>query len=304
MKNNSMGDYYLLNNVRFSPEERTLFNDESGEILVLTNISARCLLCFCEHYEKLISHDELIEFVWDVQHKTVQYNSLYQTLLILRRSLVQIGLSQEMIRTLPRKGFIMGGIHLERHSSETPPDIQYQNGAGEQLTEMEAPAVQGEIVDDDVPPLLMSQRSEAQISEVTSNKASGVTLRLSLTTCLAMVMLLVLAIAGLWHIISPESRNFFAGYEVVKDAPGAGICTWLYNSDATNFQRHRQFSADHPELCNEQEAIYVTAYDTSRKISAVACSNSLTTANRQAHCLSWYYPNRPTVKTPYNEEKK
>jgi DNA-binding winged helix-turn-helix (wHTH) protein len=295
MKNNSMGDYYLLNNVRFSPEERTLFNDESGEILALTNISARCLLCFCERYEELISHDELIEFVWDVQHKRVQYNSLYQTLLILRRSLVQIGLSQEMIRTLPRKGFIMGGIHLERHSSEALPDIQHHDGTAERLAVMEAPAVQDEIVDD-VPPLVMPQHIEAQIPEIAPGKAPGITLRLSIVTCLAMAVLSVLAMVGLWHIISPKSRNFFSGYEVVKDAPGAGICTWLYNSDATNFQRHRQFSADHPELCNAQEAIYVTAYDTSRKISAVACSNSLTTANRQAHCLSWYYPNRPTVK--------
>ncbi|MTD42657.1 hypothetical protein GIX45_29305 [Erwinia sp. CPCC 100877] len=289
MKNNSMGDYYLLNDVRFSPQKRILFNNESGEKVVLTNISAKCLLCFCERYEELISHDELIEFVWDVQHKTVQYNSLYQTLLILRRSLVQAGLRQEMIRTVPRKGFIMSGIKLERCSADECLDVQQEDCAGESVL-ADASVAPDESVEV-VPPLRAPQNAEMPNKPL---QTSWIMPHLPLAACLAALLLLTLI--GVWHLFHSGNRNFFRGYEVVKDAPGAGICTWFYNSDATNFERHRQFSADHPELCNAQEAIYVTAYDTSRKISAVACSNSLTTASRQAHCLSWYYPNRPTVK--------
>lgn len=289
-----MSNYYLLNNVRFLPRERTLFNDESGEKVVLTNISAKCLLCFCERYEKLISHDELIEFVWDVQHKTVRYNSLYQVLLILRRSLAQVGLSQEMIRTLPRKGFIMGGIKLEQFTGDESPEVARQSGS-EALAVVKASVAQDETVDNgELQPALQS--IEAPFSEIKPPITSGITLHLSVASCLAVAVLLLVALVAVWQFFPSSNRNFFRGYEVAKDAPGAGICTWLYNSDASSFERHRQFSADHPELCNEQEAIYVTAYTTSRKISAVACSNSLTAASRQAHCLSWYYPNRSTLK--------
>lgn len=265
LKNNFMGDYYLLDSVRFSPQERTLINDDSAQSVVLTNISARCLLCFCQRYGELISHDELIEFVWDIQHKTVQYNSLYQTLLILRRSLAQVGLSQELIRTLPRKGFIMSGVTLTRRSADDAPTTQA-------LGHAVAPG------DDSV-----------------RATAPGLARRIPIAVWLVIVSLTLLVIGALWHESVSTRRNFFSGYEVVKDAPGAGVCTWLYNSDASNFQRHWQFSADHPELCNAREAIYVTAYESSRKISAIACSNSLTRGSRQALCTSWYYPNRPTV---------
>ncbi|KGB02328.1 hypothetical protein DR73_3622 [Enterobacteriaceae bacterium ATCC 29904] len=95
-----------------SCELRTLKPD--GTKVTLNAPTARCLQLLIENGGKVVSRDDFLERVWMVRGIVVSQNTFYQNISLLRKSLKKAGLTDEIIVTVRRNGFILApGTHLE-----------------------------------------------------------------------------------------------------------------------------------------------------------------------------------------------
>lgn len=95
-----------------SCELRTLKSD--GTKVTLNAPTARCLQLLIENGGKVVSRDDFLERVWMARGIVVSQNTFYQNISLLRKSLKKAGLTDEIIVTVRRNGFILApGTHLE-----------------------------------------------------------------------------------------------------------------------------------------------------------------------------------------------
>ena len=95
-----------------SCELRTLKPD--GTKVTLNAPTARCLQLLIENGGKVVSRDDFLERVWMARGIVVSQNTFYQNISLLRKSLKKAGLTDEIIVTVRRNGFILApGTHLE-----------------------------------------------------------------------------------------------------------------------------------------------------------------------------------------------
>ena len=95
-----------------SCELRTLKPD--GTKVTLNAPTARCLQLLIENGGKVVSRDDFLEHVWMARGIVVSQNTFYQNISLLRKSLKKAGLTDEIIVTVRRNGFILApGTHLE-----------------------------------------------------------------------------------------------------------------------------------------------------------------------------------------------
>ncbi|WMY73541.1 winged helix-turn-helix domain-containing protein [Buttiauxella selenatireducens] len=101
-----MKAFIINHSVRFDPRSRTLAPLEKPENKVqLHTPVSECLLLLLTHNGETLSHSYLSEEVWVKKGSYVTPNSLYQNIAAIRRGLKAVGLSEEMLKTVPKMGF-------------------------------------------------------------------------------------------------------------------------------------------------------------------------------------------------------
>lgn len=81
--------------------------NDTGEVIVLNAPTARCLQLLIEKKGEVASRDCFMEQVWQVRGIVVSQNTFYQNISLLRKSLKKVGLMEEIIVTVRRKGFTL-----------------------------------------------------------------------------------------------------------------------------------------------------------------------------------------------------
>ncbi|MFI8416087.1 transcriptional regulator [Serratia sp. NPDC078593] len=107
--------FTLDNGVRFLPGKRCVIN-ESGSVASLSENSYRFLLLLITGET---DKQEIINQVWHEQRGSVTDSSYYGQIYILRKAFGLVGLSGDLIKTLPRKGVIyLGSVAQENVPEE------------------------------------------------------------------------------------------------------------------------------------------------------------------------------------------
>lgn len=86
-----------------SYELKSLNNSE--EVIVLNAPTSRCLQLLIEKKDEVVSRDDFLEQVWQTRGVVVSQNTFYQNISLLRKSLKKVGLGDDIIITVRRKGF-------------------------------------------------------------------------------------------------------------------------------------------------------------------------------------------------------
>ncbi|WP_241590887.1 winged helix-turn-helix domain-containing protein [Rosenbergiella epipactidis] len=101
-----MSRVIVLNNIiNFEPEKKCIYSSESH--VQISTPASYCFQLLIEKQGELVSHDELYQYAWRQFGMEATANTLYQNISIIRRSLDACGLHQDIIRTMPRRGFIL-----------------------------------------------------------------------------------------------------------------------------------------------------------------------------------------------------
>jgi DNA-binding winged helix-turn-helix (wHTH) protein len=103
-----MNTVFLINDVLiFEPDERRLgdLHNYPARAITLHVPVSECLRELLEHNNQLVTQHDLFAAVWTKQGAVVTTNALYQTIASIRRSLRTAGLTDNIIKTVPKEGF-------------------------------------------------------------------------------------------------------------------------------------------------------------------------------------------------------
>ena len=110
-----MSRVIILNNlIRFEPEKKNLSSQDAH-----VHISAPASYCFqllIDKQGELVTHEELYQHAWRQFGMEVTANTLYQNISVIRRGLDKCGLHEDIIRTMPRRGFILSPAVVIQHA--------------------------------------------------------------------------------------------------------------------------------------------------------------------------------------------
>lgn len=115
--NELKGMYYVINKeVLYFPHESKLAYIGAIDQKINLNLPAsRCLQFLLENRHRIISREDFLETVWRSNGSCVAENTFYQNISILRKTLRLVGLTEDIIVTIRRRGFSLAeGIVIER----------------------------------------------------------------------------------------------------------------------------------------------------------------------------------------------
>jgi DNA-binding winged helix-turn-helix (wHTH) protein len=245
---------YLINkNIEFHPERYQLINREKGGQSISLPVSAsRCLLALLAN-KRVVTHQELFEFVWGEHHREVTPNNLYQNISILRKTLKIVDQNtSDWINTVPKKGFTFNvNIPLEEitgHDSQTQPPPEK---------------------------LIMTQEQSVKRRRLhdipLNNKEKLIFLGFVVLTGLAMFL-----INGL-----PPSREVSASFIFYQKI---GACLVYINNDMREKNVHEKILLQSNLDCQKLPYAYITAYSIVHAATIIECEKPINSARQ--HCGS------------------
>lgn len=96
---------YRVHHWQLDAAAGTIMHDQSGELRRLGEYQFRLLYVLAEHAGKPMTREELHELVWG--NRVVGNNSLPNAIHALRHALEDDGRRQKIIKTIPRKGYLL-----------------------------------------------------------------------------------------------------------------------------------------------------------------------------------------------------
>lgn len=248
--------YLIEKFINFNPERCTLTNQLNMKEIKLKNTASLCFLLLLKNHNKVIMQHELLEFAWGDSHREVTFNTYYQIILSIRKALLDIGLEKQIVTTIVRKGLIIRD------------DISVEH-----ITESVEPLLTG------IPPYSdIDQCSEC---------ATVPRQELLIPEIIILIITLTMCIFLFIRYINSRDDNFFFGY--VPLHPHTQGCQYFINADAHNASRHEDILRSHPEMCQEGNIVYITAYPETMSASVIMCKKPVTD-DAPNTCISIFFP--------------
>ncbi|EFR2684438.1 winged helix-turn-helix domain-containing protein [Salmonella enterica] len=241
--------YIIEKKVIFSPREMRLVMVGGQESIKLKPAISLCLVMLLQRQGNLIAQKELMEFAWGEKHREVSFNTFYQNILLLRKFLSQLGIEKQIIVTIPRKGLMV------------PEHINVVKNKENDSSPIK-------IIDN------ISHR------EVTSSKSFGYNFFLMAVSLVIMLLITI-------YFSLNRNSNYFLNYKLAGTLENK--CKFYFNSDTNNFEKHKSIISNHPELCPKDNYLYITAYHSTKNVSAILCSLDIADNNKE-NCISIYFP--------------
>lgn len=100
--------YFIIDKeIYFRPADGALWREGAeNEKRYLTLASSRLLAFFIENRGEILSRDTIFEAVWEKYGLHSSNNTLNQYISLLRRTLAEFGLGTDIIKTIPKVGFL------------------------------------------------------------------------------------------------------------------------------------------------------------------------------------------------------
>ncbi|MBL5906871.1 winged helix-turn-helix domain-containing protein [Serratia fonticola] len=256
-----MDKTYLINDmVLFYPEQSKLVLRDGSVPAVTLNIPAsRCFSLLIERKNSVVSQHEFFELIWEERGSYVTPNTFYQNISLLRKGLKAVGISDDVIITVPKKG-----LTLSAEISVIP----YDNATDIPVTENNA------LADDPQHSLLRS----TDIPITTSGKK-----RINLPFIFVVTGIFI-GMLG-WTLYSwPGEVNYFKDYLYLDKN---NECTFFSPSVDTNKEKYLTFIRDQNVSCLSGHYAYITIYRGTPKVSVIICDKDI--ASRGVFCETQYY---------------
>ncbi|WP_431626833.1 winged helix-turn-helix domain-containing protein [Enterobacter chengduensis] len=108
--------YIVEDKIVFRPDDGAFWMTErEDEKVILPPIVSRLMALLLEEQGKIMTRDEIMERVWTIDGLEPSGNSLNQYISNIRRHFQNVGLGEEVIKTIPRIGFVLSSeIKIEK----------------------------------------------------------------------------------------------------------------------------------------------------------------------------------------------
>jgi len=274
----------------FEPEKKRITGQ--GSPIIIGASASLCLELLIENVGQLVTHQQFYDYVWRRFGTEPASTSLYQNISALRRAFNKAGLQDDIIRTMPRKGFLLSPQTIVSRENVSA------SGAitGQQENEHAASPVA-----DNLPPKSNRPVTTTTPTEEKKVKRSGgedfpdsVFFKFRhLGSVLSVKPLLVIAsltffILGIIYFAPSgtgenEEKTVFS---YITDYRG---CKIFSKTDALLSTEDILKKTDELKIdCRTAPYVYLTAYKNADRLSYFSCQHPLNTSAR-ANCRSFYY---------------
>lgn len=227
-----------------------------------------CLHNLLQKKGEVVSHADLLAFAWTSRGIMVSPNTLYQNMSVLRKALVSLGVSPEIIKTVPKRGFVIpSGFPVEfiddaedNTAPQVLPDVAVIMGSPEE-----------------VPPLPLSPDR----NKTPTLRNSLFILAACLTFYISYLISNYVGDDAIPQYIAPE----FVKIDNIQD------CQVFRNTSLRENAFFTQFISDKKVECGREKWWYLTNYPPSRQVSLLRCSRALsdTLTEKTSLCISDFY---------------
>ena len=259
--------------------------------MVISASASLCMELLIENAGQLVTHKQFYDYVWRRFGTEPGATALYQNISALRRALNKAGLQENIIRTMPRKGFILSPKTTVQYEDASPPAIrcvpesvhtvleELNETADQDLNEERGQTAQNEQIPGVKPARFLWLFPVGRHSLATCLKTKKIFLMLvSLTFLTALLIYFFYTATGL----SYDDPVFMYS----TDDKG---CKIFNNSDAPLSKEEVKKEVDALDTdCKNTPYVYLTAFKHADSFSYFNCEHSLTGSIR-ANCRSHYY---------------
>lgn len=257
----------LEDKVFYDPSTHSVYiNDKIESQLTLAIPASLCFLSLLQHKGEVVSHADLLAFAWESRGMIVSPNTLYQNMSILRKALVSLGLSDEMIKTVPKRGFVI--------PSAFPVEFIYEH-------DEHLPTSTVDIINTD-------ETEEIKAAPLTQSGDGSPYLRWgALAAGCLIVFYTAYFLSNLWgeDIIPQYIAPDFNKIENIED------CQVYRNYSLRSDAFFTQFLTDQKAVCGKEKWWYLTNYPPSPQVSLLRCSHALNAkrTDQTSLCISDFF---------------
>lgn len=255
-----MPSIYIINNkVEFNIEERTLTSlDDPKNKVVMYAPAARCLVLLLKNRNIILNKEIFYEEVWNKNGVHVTANTFYQNISIIRKCFIKLGLGNEVINTIPRKGLQVSKFVEIRELAEEREEEESQEPC-------------------------LEVKAETPPSRPTINKRKRTTFGITMMVMIIiMIMIMALYIIMEGHI--QNKYNYFAKYKYVKKI---GQCLIYTDGDAKKVDESEKYIRLNEKSCKDYKFNYLTRYKFAQRASIIRCENKI--GDEVTDCISEYH---------------
>lgn len=274
----------------FEPDKKRITG--RGRPVIIGASASLCMELLIENVGQVVTHQQFYDYVWRRFGTEPAPTSLYQNISALRRALAKAGLKEDIIRTMPRKGFLLSpqttifkeNIHASASVkemsgtvlSELPVDNTESINAGSPNTV--------ETHQEDIKPAHPNNdirsdfyfKSRFFISNLLSKK-------MKVLTALVTFMFFSVAYISFKRTVPHDDNTLFSHITNYKG------CELYSKTDAFLTGPNVMKKVDLLDIdCTTRSYIYLTAYKNAGSLSYFSCQHSLESGMR-ANCRSFYY---------------
>ena len=229
--------------------------------VLLTSPANNCLsIIICHGYE-ITTREELFYEVWTKFNIPINTNTFYQNISLIRKALRQLGVSKEVLVTIPRKGIsISSDVTISSYLDNPVIDI----------------------------PVIENKIEKNTVVDIHKQRPSIKSVKAPLWTFLIAVSIFFIS-AGLYHLISKNEYLFDALSDYKMSGKLMG-CLFYLKNDAPYLSREK-IDNEIKSIgisCNENERVYYDDLNTLARKSLLICSE---TKEKKEFCRSIYIIN-------------
>ncbi|QFI19946.1 hypothetical protein FR830_25410 (plasmid) [Klebsiella aerogenes] len=260
-----MSEKILINGqVWFEPERHVLWSVSAPEQSILLPVpAARCLMVLLSEHGEIITIRQFHERVWNENKAVVSDNTIYQNISVLRKSLVEVGIEQQIIETLTRRGWCIPESVSVTRSTDT-----------ETMEESESVDIVHVDEKPEAPPVTAGQKINKR----------------KLTVILSGLLLIIAVFTFIYSIWLQHTKiptRSFAGYTKLGELE---TCHIYRNTSNVPDDLYREILSRNQLSCRELPWWYITKYTKTGSSSVISCRNSLAKeSNEPPECTSLYF---------------
>lgn len=265
--------YFIGEAVIFEPQEKKLSGNKKSVILSASATYSLTLLI--EKKGELVKHDDFYEYVWRKYGMEPTAASLYQNISRLRGALKEVGVKEDVIRTMARRGFIIPGklhIVMERKPSIEGKDPDVESDLNVPVQNL-GKIIHTQQVD-------VHEKSTTQDTDENVEKKSEYLVKYK-NRIIGSCLLLTLVVVTFFFLSSMPASPY--KYRFSRDD-----CRFFLKTNSHDPRTIVAFSRNLSLNCTEKRYVYMTYYQASDRVSVFTCLKPLSFF-RRSYCYSDYF---------------
>ncbi|RJT46148.1 winged helix-turn-helix domain-containing protein [Rahnella woolbedingensis] len=268
-----MKKLYLLNDiVLFDPEERSLVQIDAARArkIILHSPASECLRLLLLHNDQPVSQKYLFDQVWEKNGAFVTVNTLYQNKGLIRKGLKVAGLTDDVIKTLPKIGF-----KISVNLSEIVPEAE-QTAA---VTELNISG--GECEKE------AEEKKDVSLENVTvfPHGYFSSEHKYRWGVGIAGIIVMIFIWGSIFKIL-PVDTSYYSAYRFSGTVNGCDIYS-SYPDDEKNIALFSELMKKHPLQCHSKKITYMAINRMYEASSLLLCDQKIT--DNDARCVSFVF---------------